>query len=72
MVVIGLGTVWILDGLEVTIVGSMSDALADPKTGLGMSSFDVGIAGAVTSPVRVSARCSSGSSPTSTGGRSCS
>ena len=47
MVVIGLGTVWILDGLEVTIVGSMSDALADPNTGLGMSSFDVGIAGAV-------------------------
>ena len=29
LVVIGLGTVWILDGLEVTIVGSMSDALAD-------------------------------------------
>ena len=47
LVVIGLGTVWILDGLEVTIVGSMSDALADPKTGLGMSSFDVGVAGAV-------------------------
>ena len=47
LVVIGLGTVWILDGLEVTIVGSMSDALADPKTGLGMDSFDVGLAGAV-------------------------
>jgi MFS family permease len=47
LVVIGLGTVWILDGLEVTIVGSMSDALANPKTGLGMSSFDVGMAGAV-------------------------
>ena len=47
MVVVGLGTVWILDGLEVTIVGSMSDALADPKTGLGMSSFDVGMAGAL-------------------------
>jgi MFS family permease len=45
--VIGLGTVWILDGLEVTIVGSMSDALADPKTGLGLSSFDIGVAGAV-------------------------
>ncbi len=45
-VVIGLGTVWILDGLEVTIVGSMSDALADPRTGLGMSSFQVGLAGA--------------------------
>jgi MFS family permease len=47
LVVIGLGTVWILDGLEVTIVGSMSDALADPKTGLGLSSFQVGLAGAV-------------------------
>lgn len=47
LVVIGLGTVWILDGLEVTIVGSMSTALADPKTGLGMSSFQVGLAGAV-------------------------
>ncbi len=47
LVVVGLGTVWILDGLEVTIVGSMSDALADPKTGLGLDSFDVGLAGAV-------------------------
>lgn len=47
LVVLGLGTVWILDGLEVTIVGSMTDALADPKTGLGMSSFDVGLAGAM-------------------------
>ncbi|MGZ4444878.1 MAG: MFS transporter [Nocardioidaceae bacterium] len=47
MVVIGLGTVWILDGLEVTIVGSMSDALASPSTGLGMSSFQVGLAGAM-------------------------
>ena len=46
LVVIGLGTVWILDGLEVTIVGSMSSALADPRTGLGMSSFQVGLAGA--------------------------
>ena len=47
MVVIGLGTVWILDGLEVTIVGSMSDALKDPSTGLGLSSSDVGLAGAI-------------------------
>ncbi len=37
---------WILDGLEVTIVGSMSDALKPASTGLGMSSFDIGIAGA--------------------------
>jgi len=47
LVVVGLGTVWILDGLEVTIVGSMSDALKDPETGLGMTSFDVGMAGAI-------------------------
>ncbi|MBZ5736622.1 MFS transporter [Nocardioides mangrovi] len=47
LVVIGLGTVWILDGLEVTIVGSMSDALKDPTTGLGMSSSQIGQAGAI-------------------------
>jgi MFS family permease len=46
LVVIGLGTVWILDGLEVTIVGSMSAALEPEGTGLGLSSFDVGFAGA--------------------------
>ncbi|MET0838237.1 MAG: MFS transporter [Marmoricola sp.] len=47
LVVIGLGTVWILDGLEVTIVGSMSEALKPESTGLGMSSSQIGIAGAV-------------------------
>ena len=47
LVVIGLGTVWILDGLEVTIVGSMSAALQEEKTGLALSSFDVGVAGAI-------------------------
>ena len=47
LVVVGLGTVWILDGLEVTIVGSMSEALKPANTGLGMSNFDIGLAGAV-------------------------
>ena len=47
LVVIGLGTVWILDGLEVTIVGSMSEALKPADTGLGMSNFDIGLAGAI-------------------------
>ncbi|HEX2894627.1 MAG TPA: MFS transporter, partial [Marmoricola sp.] len=47
MVLVGLGTVWILDGLEVTIVGSMSEALKPDRTGLGMSAFDIGLAGAV-------------------------
>ena len=46
IVVLGLGTVWILDGLEVTIVGSMSDALKPEGTGLGMDSSQVGFAGA--------------------------
>jgi MFS family permease len=46
LIVVGLGTVWILDGLEVTIVGSMSDALKSPSDGLGMSSFQIGFAGA--------------------------
>src|SRR5690349_24207429 len=47
LVVVGLGTVWILDGLEVTIVGSMSEALKPTDTGLGLSSSDIGMAGAV-------------------------
>ncbi|QIK67093.1 MFS transporter [Nocardioides sp. HDW12B] len=47
LVVIGLGTVWILDGLEVTIVGSMSEALKPEGTGLGLSSSDIGLAGAI-------------------------
>jgi len=45
LVVLGLGTVWILDGLEVTIVGSMSDALRPHDTGLGMTGWDIGFAG---------------------------
>ncbi|MEV7397743.1 MFS transporter [Aeromicrobium sp. NPDC092404] len=47
LIVIGLGTVWILDGLEVTIVGNLSDVLKDPDTGLGLSSSDIGLAGAI-------------------------
>jgi MFS family permease len=47
LIVIGLGTVWILDGLEVTIVGSMSDALKSPDSGLGLNSSQIGLAGAV-------------------------
>jgi MFS family permease len=48
LIVIGLGTAWILDGLEVTIVGSMSSVLEMPKSvGLGLSSSQVGQAGAI-------------------------
>ena len=53
LVVIGLGTVWILDGLEVTVVGAMSKALKSDDTGLGLTSSDVGLAGAVLRRGRV-------------------
>ncbi|MGW4792117.1 MFS transporter [Nonomuraea sp. NPDC004297] len=41
MIVIGLGTVWILDGLEVTIVGNLSAQLAKPGSGLEITQAQV-------------------------------
>jgi MFS family permease len=46
-IVIGLGTVWILDGLEVTIVGAIAPRLTESGSGIHMTSADVGIAAAV-------------------------
>jgi MFS family permease len=46
-VVIGLGTVWILDGLQVTIVGAIAARLTQPGSGLSLSSAAIGAAGAV-------------------------
>jgi MFS family permease len=45
LVVLALGFVWILDGLEVTIVGSIGPTLEDKGT-LHFSSFQVGLIGA--------------------------
>jgi MFS family permease len=45
MVVIGLGTVWILDGLAVTIIGAIGPRLQDDASGLNLSAFEVGAAG---------------------------
>jgi MFS family permease len=42
-VVVALGITWILDGLEVTLAGSLSGALKE-STGLSFSNVDVGIA----------------------------
>lgn len=42
----GLGTVWILDGLEVTIVAAVGDRLTHPGGGLGLTATEVGIAAA--------------------------
>ena len=47
-IVIGLGTVWILDGLEVTVVGNIASRLSEPGSGLSISSGQVtGIAAAL-------------------------
>src|SRR3712207_706986 len=45
MVIIGLGTVWILDGLAVTIIGAIGPRLTDPDGGLDLSAAQVGAAG---------------------------
>jgi hypothetical protein len=41
MIIIGLGTVWILDGLEVTIVGNISAQLAKPGSGIHITQAQV-------------------------------
>src|SRR4051794_6977530 len=45
MVVIGLGTVWILDGLAVTIVGAIGGRLTEPGSGITLTAAQVGAAG---------------------------
>ena len=44
MVVIGLGTVWILDGLQVTIIGAIAPRLTEPGSGLTLTTAEVGFA----------------------------
>ncbi|HET7122195.1 MAG TPA: MFS transporter, partial [Solirubrobacterales bacterium] len=46
MIVIGLGTVWILDGLEVTIVGSIADRLTEGGSGITLDPSQIGTAAA--------------------------
>ena len=46
LVVGALGVTWILDGLEVTLVSSLSGVLGDPRA-LGLSAAQVGAAGSV-------------------------
>ncbi|MES1248803.1 MAG: MFS transporter, partial [Actinomycetota bacterium] len=47
LVVGGLGTVWILDGLEVTIVGSIASRLTEKGSGIGMNAGSIGTAAAI-------------------------
>jgi MFS family permease len=46
MVIIGLGTVWILDGLEVTIVGSIGERLTEKGSGITLDPSQIGTAAA--------------------------
>jgi hypothetical protein len=60
LVVIGLGTVWILDGLEVTIVGSIGARLTERGAGLGLTTSSIGTAAAVYVAGACLGACSSG------------
>ncbi|HEX2175234.1 MAG TPA: MFS transporter, partial [Nocardioidaceae bacterium] len=46
LVVVGLGTVWILYCLEVTIVGSIAGMWQEEGSGLELTASQVGVAGA--------------------------
>jgi len=47
IVLLGLGTVWILDGLEVTIIGALGPRLQEPDSGLGLTATEIGLAGSI-------------------------
>ena len=47
LVVAALGITWILDGLEVTIVGAIAGVLALPESGLNLTGSQVGLAGGI-------------------------
>jgi MFS family permease len=46
-VVIGLGGVWILDGLEVTMVGNVSSRLTEKGSGIELDHAQIGVAAAI-------------------------
>ena len=47
LVVIGLGTAWILDGLEVTMVSSVASRLTEKGSGIPISVSQIGVAAAM-------------------------
>ncbi len=47
LVVAALGITWILDGLEVTIVGVIASVLTEPVSGLNLSGSQIGLAGSI-------------------------
>jgi hypothetical protein len=67
LLVIALGITWILDGLEVTIVGAMGPVLQDSRT-LGLSTPQVGAAATFYVVGAVVGHYSGAGSPTGRGG----
>jgi MFS family permease len=47
LVVAALGITWILDGLEVTIVGNIAGILVEPDSGLNLTEAQIGLAGGI-------------------------
>jgi MFS family permease len=47
LVVLGLGTVWILDGLEVTIVGAIGARMTEKGSGITITEAQIGVAAGV-------------------------
>ena len=47
LVIAALGITWILDGLEVTIVGNIAGILVEPDSGLNFTEAQVGLAGGI-------------------------
>lgn len=72
LVVVGLGTVWILDGLEVTIVGSIGPRLTAEGSGLELTETQVGLAASIYTSAPAWVRCSSDGWLTRSAARSCS
>ena len=50
LVVIALGITWIIDGLEVTLIGAVSTVLQEPET-LHFSGSEIGLLGTVYPPL---------------------
>ena len=50
MIITGLGTVWILDGLEVTLVGNLSGQIGKPGSGIAITQGQITGFGAATVP----------------------
>ena len=46
-IIIGLGTVWILDGLQVTIVGAIAPRMTEADSGIDLSTADIGTGAAL-------------------------